>query len=154
MTEYRDGGISRLVERMRQFTGSKVTATSYTEGVSNQQYTSGIVSWVRAVAKDIVSVFERNSDHSDDASRHQDADTTAEPEAVSIEMPSLPNLLLLACMHKTQGGKGLLQDDIGVIENDRQLFCRIQEQLARLRGPRQTSPPLMTVSGIHFTKVG
>lgn len=153
VTEYREGGTTRLVERLQQSSSSKVTATSYSEDTANQQYAGWLMNWVRAVTRKITNVLEQDREFCDDSTQQAGSDTITRSDAVSIEMPPLRRLLLLACMHKLQGGKGLLQESIETIENDRHSFNFIRSQLRGVRGRPRAFFQSKVVTGIHFTKV-
>jgi hypothetical protein len=141
------------MEQMERSTGSKVTATSYDKGVSKEQYIPGPIIWVRETARNLARAFSKDANCNDMLPRHSGPDITETSPSVNIELPLVRELLLLACMHQSQGGQSLRQDSIGLIENDLQLFCFIREQLSRTRNVRWPSLSLKTVTGIHFTKV-
>ncbi|KAK3216196.1 hypothetical protein GRF29_8g2559841 [Pseudopithomyces chartarum] len=150
--EYRIGGVSRLMERMERSINGKVTATSYGKGSSQERYIPGPIFWVREAARDFASSFSRDVNRSDMLPRHSGPNTTVTPAPVNLESPLAEDLLLLACVHQSQGGQFLRQDSIGAVGNDRQLFYFIREQLSRTLNERRPSLLLKRVTGIHFTQ--
>lgn len=71
--------------------------------------------------------------------------------------PNAATLHLLACAHKTQRQKFLLQDPLNSISTDRELFVLMRQQLKRSR--TYTRSILATLSmrgirGMYFVKVG
>ncbi|XPS79088.1 hypothetical protein M3J09_011077 [Ascochyta lentis] len=150
--EYREGGVAKLVEQMQRSIGSEVTVTSYEEASSNPKCFPGLANRFRAAAKNAVSAFSMAFHRGDILPRHIGGETTASPETVNIDLSSVPDLLLLGRVHKSHGGKGLRQDQIGAIENDCQLFRFIHQQLSRTRRVRWSSLPIKTITNIHFSK--
>jgi hypothetical protein len=141
------------MEQMEQSTGAKVTATFYDEGLSKKHYIPGPIIWVRETAGKFVRAFSKDANRNNVLPRHSSPDATVAPTSVNIELPLTRDLLLLACVHQSQGGQSLRQDSIGAMENDRQLFCFIREQFSRTPNVRWSSLLLKTVTGIHFTQV-
>lgn len=141
------------MERMERSINGKVTATSYGKGSSQERYIPGPIFWVREAARDFASSFSRDVNRSDMLPRHSGPNTTVTPAPVNLESPLAEDLLLLACVHQSQGGQFLRQDSIGAVGNDRQLFYFIREQLSRTLNERRPSLLLKRVTGIHFTQV-
>jgi hypothetical protein len=138
---------------MERSTGGKVTATFYDEQSSRERYIPGPIIWVRETARSFARAFSKDANRNDILLPHRGPGTTLTPASVNIELPPVRNLLLLACVHQSQGGQSLRQDSIGTIENDRQLFCFIRQQLSHTLNARWPFLWLKTVMGIHFTQV-
>jgi hypothetical protein len=137
---------------MERSTGGKITATSYDEQSSGERYIPGPTIWIRETARSFARAFSKDANRNV-LLRHSGPGTRVTPASVNIEIPPAPDLLLLTCVHQSQGGQSLRQDSIGAIENDRQLFCFIQEQLSHTSKVCWSSLSLKTVMGIHFTQV-
>lgn len=141
------------MEQMQRSAIGKVTATSYDENLSKKRYIPGPMIWVRETARNCARFFSKDANRNDILPRHSGLDTSVAPAAVNIESSHARDLLLLACVDQSQGAQSLRQDSIEAIENDRQLFCFIREQLSRTPNVRWPSLSLKKVTGIHFTQV-
>jgi hypothetical protein len=73
--------------------------------------------------------------------------------ATNTAAPLKPTLHLLACMHRTQRRKCLLQDPIDLVSTDRALFCFMKRQLQRNRSRIRSTLAMRSVQGIFFVKV-
>lgn len=149
--EYRAGGISKLIEQMEGSTGSKVTATFYQEETVNERYIPAPMIWARELGR-YFTVFMKPADNDSRSVRHTDNEVMVEAGSVAIEMPPVPDLLLLTCRNQEQGGQALHQHNVGTIETDRELFHFIRKQLICARNARWKLMELKVVTGIHFTK--
>ena len=138
---------------MERSASGKITATSYDEHSSSERYIPGPKIWIRETARSFVRAFSKDANHNDFLPRHGGPGTRTTPKSANTELPLVPDLLLLACAHQSQGGQSLRQDSIGTIESDRQLFCFVKEQLSRTLNVRWFFPSLKTITGIHFTQV-
>ena len=138
---------------MERPTDTEVTFTTYNEEESQRGHGSGLSSWARNTARDITRLFSKDADRDDVLPQHNNPETTEASVAVNIEMMPVRDLLLLACIQKSQGRQLFLQDSIRPIKSDRQLFYFIRKQISCNRKIRWLSLLLKTVTEIQFTKV-
>ncbi|KAF2011921.1 hypothetical protein BU24DRAFT_425752 [Aaosphaeria arxii CBS 175.79] len=150
--EYQIGGISRLMEQVERSTGSKVIATSYNEGASQERYIPGPINWIRETVRNLARAFSKDANRNEMLPRHSGPGTKVTDTSKKGRLPFVQDLLLLACVPQNHGGQILCQDSIEAIRNDRQLFWFIRQQLSRTPNVRWPIQLLKTVTGIHFTK--
>jgi hypothetical protein len=138
---------------MERASGGKVTAAFYDEGSSVERYIPGPANWARGTARSLARSFSKDANCDDVLPQHSGLEVKETHVPVKIELPLMPDLLLLACMNERHGGKFLHQDSIGAVGNDQELFYFIRKQLSRSRKEHRLSQLLKKVTSIRFTMV-
>jgi hypothetical protein len=143
---------------MSRSTGAKVTVLSYNKSSTNQKWTLRAPTWLQKLHD--ISMFGqvRASSSTRSLPRHnvhdQCSSSTSSMPAPNAVAPSKPTLHLLACTHRTQRRKCLLQDPIDCVATDRALFCFMKQQLRRSRSRIRSLLSMRSVQGMFFVKVG
>ncbi len=157
MKEYRADGVKEITEKMSRSTGAKVTVTSYSTTSTNQNWTFKAPVWARRIASVFSSAQARTSTSTVCLPQHNVPNNgtplTSSTLATNAAAPLKPTLHLLACMHRTQRRKCLLQDPIDFVSTDRALFCFMKRQLQRNRSRIRSTLAMRSVQGIFFVKV-
>ena len=136
------------MERMQRRGVTKMTALSYdSESPSQQHHTfetvQGVRQLTRKIADTLTGILPRSS-----------RPRIAAGDAVTqTNLAPLKILHLLACVHRTQRSKYLVQARIEMVEIDREPFYLIRRQLNQLRNLTWSLLHLRTITGIHFTKL-
>jgi hypothetical protein len=141
------------MQQMQRRGASQLTATLYDPHPANERYNFQPIRTMKRFGQMLVRSLTWLRNLQDSAARSDYSDTATEDAATRINVPPLRILYLLACMHKTQRRKHLVQDRIETIERDRALFCFMGRQLNHLHSHAWTLLRFRTVIGIHFTKV-
>lgn len=153
VAELREGGAAELATRMQQHSGIKVTASTWTQNSSNQQYIIPKPGrWLRNGYAKFTTAFASSTKSSPCLPQHNTScpSTTSTSSQTTISQP--PILHLLACMHHNRFRKVLYQDRIETIDTDRALLCFMRQQYQRHRGHLLRFISLKSVQGIFFIK--
>ncbi|KAH6613828.1 hypothetical protein C7974DRAFT_321479, partial [Boeremia exigua] len=137
--EYREGGISKLTDQVRRSGASYVTATPYREGTSNQHYTFQPLNRIRKAFTTVVNSFQPATQPIDTLPLHNVSDATSPLSSTVPVSSSEPDAVLMVCMHKHEGGKGLRQIYISSIKDSRQLFHLVRREYRLTRETHRLS---------------
>lgn len=152
VTEYREGGIIRMVERIQRSTGSKVVTTSYNQA-TKQIYTFKAPTWTRSIVQKVSAAFHAPR-KSLDLPQHRSSGTTLAcvPSDKNSPQPQ-QSLHLMACMQRGRYRRTVRQDCIDGVTTDQTLFRYLQKQVARHRGRVRKMFSLKCIQGMYFVKV-
>jgi hypothetical protein len=155
--EYRADGVKEITKKMSHSTGAKVTVTSYSKTSTNQDWNFKAPVWARRIANVFSPAQARTSNPTGCLPQHNVPNngipsTSSTPET-NAAAPLKPTLHLLACMHRNQRQKCLLQDPIDFVSTDRALFGFMKRQLQRNRSCIQSTLAMRSIQGIFFVKV-
>lgn len=158
MKEYKAGGIQELVRNMSRSTGSRVIATPYSKTSANQKWTFKAPAWARTLLNGSSTGPSRASNSTGCLPQHNAQSQTAPtlgatPTAGSVSTVAPSTLHLLACAHRTQMRKCLLQDSISNVLTDQALFVFMKQQLQRNRSRIRSFLSMRSVRGMFFVKV-
>lgn len=148
--EFRQGGVSKLVEQLQRAGVDQVTTAPYDPDRSNQDYINWPSQSLHRAATVLRNTFSRKKNCKDTLPRHN-TKTALCPSGTAL--PPVHDIVLMGCVHKPEGGKGLRQDSIGAVKNSRQLFCLIRQEYWRTRELKWFARYLRKVRNIHLTKV-
>lgn len=151
-TEFRKGGVTQVIERIRESTGAEVSVTTHSSSSANQEWTFGKSGWGSKV-KRYFSSGPNNTLPQYDTSTRLSTPVAAAVPASSTTPPAQDALHLLSCVHQTDERKSLLQEPIDTINNDRSLFQFMGQQLQQNRGRLRSLLSLRSVQGVFFLKV-
>lgn len=142
---------------MSRSTGAKVTVVPYDSTSTNQNWTLKTPSWITKLTSTSVSNQSRSTTPIGCLPQHnvpmQFPPSTSLISTSNATVPSKPTIHLLACTHRTQRRKCLLQDPIDPVSTDRALFCFMKQQLQRSRSRIRSLLSMRSVQGMFFVKV-
>ncbi|KAH4056967.1 hypothetical protein HBH49_039700 [Parastagonospora nodorum] len=156
VTEYREGGVDRMVERMERTTGSTVTVTSYKQAAAaaaRPKYTFRLPSWMKRGTTKLSSAFGPYTKSPAGLPQHKDPGlkTPCVPQDAELQ-PAHQTLHLMACTQQGRYRRIVYQDRVDQISTDQALFCFMRNQLAKHRGKIRKIFSLKCVRGIYFVK--
>jgi len=151
VTEYRAQDVSELMQEMRA-SCIKITATAYSESGADPAYSSAPCDIVRSTWRKILKPFKEHVASPIIPSHDKGLQVTEEDVEAESAIPPTQTLLLLAGMHKSQDETYLTQDDVEMVETDRQLFCFMREQLNNRYNSLQRFFSTTRVKNIYFSK--
>ena len=155
--EYRAGGVNELIEKMGRSTGARVTVTQYSKASTNQNWSFRAPAWAKKLMGSSSSGQTRASNPAGCLPQHN-GPTPSIPLATSTPVSNASaapgsTLHLLACAHQTERRKCLLQESLGGVATDRDLFCRMKQQLRRNCSGFRNFLSMRSVQGMFFVKV-
>jgi hypothetical protein len=137
---------------MERSTGSKVVASSYNQGSSQQVYIFKAPNWMRTIVRRVSATF--NAAKLPDLPQHRGSGTASACVPPGTNQPqSQQTLQLMVCMQRGRYRRIVNQDRIDNITTDQALFSFLQSQLARHRGRIRKMFSLKCVQGMYFVKV-
>jgi hypothetical protein len=155
--EYRADGIKELIEKMSRSTGAKVTVVPYNKTSNSQHWVLKAPSWLQKFTRTSNTGQKRALGSTGCLPQHntpnQSSSSTSSTLAPSTTAPTKPKLHLLACTHRTQRQKCLLQDSIDGVSTDQALFCFMKQQLQHSRSRIRSILSMRSVQGMFFVKV-
>jgi hypothetical protein len=152
VTEYRPGGITKLVEDL-QHSCMKVTASPYGDAGAGQAYFPKTFNSIRSTWRKTSNSLKEFLGYPKGLPQHHGSRVTGNRIQVELDAQPLESLHLLAGLHKTQRWTYLAQDPIGKIRTDRELFCFMKQQLNGRYNSLQRFISTTRVRGIHINKV-
>lgn len=154
--EYRHNGIHELTDRMNRSTGASITVASYSKTSKNQNWNFKFPAWARrGTGTSSVKATTPNSGGGLPQYNAPDrsAPLTSSAPATNTPTNSTPRLHLLACAHRTERRKCLLQDPIDSVSTDRALFCFMKQQIRCNNSRFRSILAMRSIQGMFFVKV-
>jgi hypothetical protein len=152
VTELQENGIAKLISRMERSSGVKFLTSSSSPGNNVQRYSfQSPVRWLQGAIGKITSGL-RTKPNTSALPQHNSSTSTATCPTPSGIPAQQRTLHLMACMHTGRYEKGLYQDRVEIINNDRKLFTFLGEQYIRHRGMFKNMVSLKNLQGIFFVK--
>lgn len=139
---------------MTRSTGAKVTISSYNTASANNGWSFRAPMWIRqltnlwSTSRTGTSRFTGSLPHHNASNQSSNATST-----VNTPIPPGSELFLLACAHKSQRQKHLLQDTINSVSTDQVLFLFLKQQLKRNQSRIRSLLSMRSVQGMYFVKV-
>ncbi|EUC49155.1 hypothetical protein COCMIDRAFT_51478, partial [Bipolaris oryzae ATCC 44560] len=157
VTEYRHNGIHELTDRMSRSTGANITVTSYSKTSKKQTWNFKFPAWARRIAGTFSSSAKATAPNSGGGlpqynASNRSAPSTSSAPVANTPTSSIPRLHLLACAHRNERRKCLLQDPIDSISTDRALFCFMKQQLRRNHSRIRSVLAMRSIQGMFFVK--
>ncbi|KAF3045538.1 hypothetical protein E8E12_009436 [Didymella heteroderae] len=131
--EYREGGLNKVIKRMEDATGARITVTTHSNIPKNREWRFQLPRWARNSS----SRSKRDQNGQSKLPQHNQAvpkTISAASTAVCKPASAGSSLRLLACMHRTQERVLLLQEPVDEVSNDLSLFHYMKKQLEQHRG--------------------
>jgi len=152
VTELRENGIAKLISRMERSSGVKLLTNPSSPENNVQKYSfQSPVRWFQAAIGKITLSLRTKPDTSA-LPQHNSSTSTVACPTPSGTPTQQHTLHLMACMHAGRYGKGLYQDRVETIKNDRKLFTFLANQYTRHRGRFKNIVSLKNIQGIFFVK--
>ncbi|KAJ6266445.1 hypothetical protein PSV08DRAFT_230177 [Bipolaris maydis] len=155
-TEYRHNGIHELTSRMSRSTGANITTTSYSKTSTNQNWNFKLPNWVRrfTITSSSAKAAAPNSGGGlpQYNARNHSAPSTSSAPTTNTPTNSNARLHLLACAHRNERRKCLLQDPINSVSTDRALFCFMKQQIRRNHSRFRNILTMRSIQGMFFVK--
>lgn len=148
VTEYQPGGIKTLKENMERSTGARVTTTAYRSSKANQNYSFRLPSWLKRIANILSARPSQSPGLSGGLPRHNTGSMAANSSSATQSV-----LHLLACIHRNQRRKCLVQDRLDAVTTDRELFHFMRNQIKRSRSAFRSLITMRDIQGMFFVKV-
>ncbi|XP_014557166.1 hypothetical protein COCVIDRAFT_69160, partial [Bipolaris victoriae FI3] len=153
--EYRHNGIHELTDRMSRSTGASITVASYSKTSKNQNWNFKFPAWARRGTG--TSSAKATTPNSGGGlpqynAPHRSAPLTSSAPATNTSTNSTPRLHLLACAHRTERRKCLLQDPIDSVSTDRALFCFMKQQIRCNNSRFRSILAMRSIQGMFFVK--
>jgi hypothetical protein len=140
---------------MQCSTDTNANATSYSQGISGQKYTSAARSWVRSVGQKLSATFGQSDNTTQELPQHSRSSrpTTSSRASSGSDPAQSQSLHLMECMQHDQDHQILYQDRVDHITTDRELFSFMKSQLARRHGYIRKLFTCTCIQGIRLVKV-
>jgi hypothetical protein len=143
---------------MSRSTGAKIEVTAYSKFLTSQNWSFQSPAWIRNLASNSSSGRSRASKSAGCLPKHNARSQAppsigSRPTAIAVSTVAPSTLHLLACAHRTQRRKCLLQDNISNVSTDQALFVFMKQQLQRNRSRIRSFLSMRTVQGMFFVKV-
>ncbi|KAF2025241.1 hypothetical protein EK21DRAFT_93432 [Setomelanomma holmii] len=151
VVEYREGGIARLITRMRSAMSTKGIDTPHDSSNPNQNriLRSG---WIRRTFQKLATLFGSSRSPSPSLPQHH-APCTASGCIPTGTNPTPGNTLhLMACMQRGRYQQTVQHHRIDGISTDKELFCFIRRQLCQRWSRFRRLFSLKCVQGLYFVK--
>lgn len=124
---------------------------------ANRNWAFKAPNWMRKIIRGS-STSKAGAPYSlEDLPQHTSADqssiSTTLTQVTDVTILSEPSLYLMACAHKTERRRHLLQDPIDSVSTDRALFHFMKQQLRRNQSRARQFFSMRSVQGMYFVKV-
>ncbi|KAF5853238.1 hypothetical protein GGP41_001822 [Bipolaris sorokiniana] len=155
--EYRRNGIHELTDRMSRSTGANITLTSYSKISTNQNWNFKFPACARRFIVTSSSSAKATAPNYGGGLPQYNVPNHCAPSTSSAPTTNTPagsklTLHLLACAHRNQRRKCLLQDPIDSVSTDRGLFCFMKRQIRRNHSRVRNILAMRSIQGMFFVK--
>ncbi|KAH7069264.1 hypothetical protein FB567DRAFT_456853, partial [Paraphoma chrysanthemicola] len=151
--EYREGGISRLVDRMQRSLGTEIQVRSHEVNKSfSLEHIFRPPRWIRSTTQTLSSTFRASKNASPCLPQHRAHDTAAVCSSNGSSHNSQRTLHFMACMQKGRYHRAVENHRINDISTDQELFCFLRRQLSRRRNCIHRFLSLKCIQGLYFVK--